>query len=134
MRVQLKQSQRGFTLIELIIVMSLIAILAAIAVPIYRQSLIHSKESTLKEELYTLRDAIDKFTLDKNRGPQALDDLVSAGYIHAIPKDPFTNSDSTWQTVNEDVLLTIDQQDPGISDVHSGSGLTATDGTSYSTW
>jgi len=134
MKLQHKNSQRGFTLVELIIVMSLIAILAAIAVPIYRQSLVHSKESTLHEELYTLRDAIDKFTLDKNRAPQSLDDLVSAGYIHAIPKDPFTGSDSTWQTLNEDVLLSIDQTDPGISDVHSGSGLSGTDGTSYSTW
>jgi len=134
MKLPPKNLQHGFTLVELIIVMSLIAILAAIAVPIYRQSLVHSKESTLKEELYTLRKAIDDFTLDKNRAPQALDDLVAAGYIHSIPKDPFTGSDSTWQVENEDVLLTIDQQDPGISDVHSGAGLTATDGTAYSTW
>ena len=128
------RSQRGFTLIEMIIVISIIAILVAIAVPIYTQHLRHAKEAVLKEDLYSIRSSIDQYTQDKNKAPQQLDDLVTAGYLHAIPKDPFTNSSDTWQVVNEDIVLALDQSQPGITDVHSGSDQISSEGTVYNTW
>jgi general secretion pathway protein G len=129
-----RNQRRGFTLIEMIIVIAIIGILIATAVPIYKQHLLHAHEAVLKEDLYTMRNAIDQFTQDKNKAPQSLDDLVQAGYMRAIPKDPFTNSNSSWQTVQEDVMTAIDQTQPGITDVKSGSSQTGSDGTPYNTW
>lgn len=126
--------QRGFTLIEMIIVISIVLILSAIAIPIYSSHIVRAREAVLKEDLYSLRNAIDQYTQDKVKAPQTLDDVVTAGYLRAIPKDPFTNATDTWQTVQEDVVLSIDQTEPGISDVHSGSSLTGSDGTAYNTW
>jgi len=128
------RSRRGFTLIEMIIVISIIAILVAIAVPIYTQHLRRAKEAVLKEDLYSMRSSIDQYTQDKNKAPQQLDDLVTAGYLHAIPKDPFTNSSDTWQVVSEDIVLALDQSQPGITDVHSGSDQISSEGTAYNTW
>jgi general secretion pathway protein G len=88
----------------------------------------------LKQDLFSMRQAIDQYSQDKMKAPQSLQDLVSAGYLRALPKDPFTNSDSTWQAVQEDVLTSIDQQEPGISDVKSGSNLVSSEGTPYSSW
>ena len=88
----------------------------------------------LKEDLYHMRTAIDQYTQDKNKAPQDLNDIVTAGYLHAIPKDPFTHATDTWQTVQEDVLTSIDQTQPGITDVKSGSSLVSSDGTAYNTW
>jgi general secretion pathway protein G len=88
----------------------------------------------LRQDLFTLRSVISQFTLDKQRAPQSLDDLVQAGYIKQIPADPFTSRNDTWQLEQEDVLLAVDQQQPGITDVHSGANLTASDGTNYTTW
>ena len=127
-------NQGGFTLIEMIIVVTIIAILASIAIPVYGVHLRHAHEAVLKEDLYTMRNAIDQYTQDKNKAPQDLSDLVSAGYIREIPKDPFTNSNTTWQAVQEDTMTAIDQTEPGITDVHSGSSQTSSDGTAYSTW
>jgi general secretion pathway protein G len=93
-----------------------------------------SNEAVLKEDLYRMRTAIDQYTQDKNKAPQDLNDLVRAGYLHAIPEDPFTHSAATWQVVQEDVLTPVDQTAPGISDVKSGSNLTSSDGTRYYTW
>jgi general secretion pathway protein G len=129
-----RRPQGGFTLLEMIIVISLIAILVAIAVPIYTQHLKHAKEVVLKEDLYSMRSSIDQYTQDKNKAPQALDDLVSAGYMHALPKDPFTNASDTWQTEQEDVLMALDQTQPGITNVHSGSNQLSSEGTAYNTW
>lgn len=126
--------QRGFTLIEMIIVIAIMGILMAVAVPIYQVHIRRANEAVLKEDLYTLRNAIDQYTQDKSKAPQDLNDLVSAGYLRAIPKDPFTSSNSTWQTVQEDTMSAIDQTQPGITDVHSGSNLNGTDGTAYSSW
>jgi general secretion pathway protein G len=125
--------KRGFTLIELIIVISIISILAAIAVVHYEHSVWRAREAVLRNDLFILRSSIDQYTLDKQKAPQSLDDLVSAGYIKSIPKDPITN-EVDWTTEQEDSLMALDQTEPGIVDVHSGSGMTATDGTVYTTW
>ncbi|HEX3091418.1 MAG TPA: type II secretion system protein, partial [Candidatus Angelobacter sp.] len=111
-----QRQQRGFTLIELIIVCAMISILLGIMVPVYKIHVLHANEAVLKEDLYHMRTAIDQYTQDKGKAPQALDDIVTAGYLHAIPKDPFTRA-TDWQTVQEDVLTSIDQTQPGISDV-----------------
>ena len=123
----------GFTLLEMMIVMIVIGILISIAVPIYSTSLLKSREAVLRQDLFTLRSLISQYTLDKQKAPTTLDDLVQANYLKAIPKDPMTN-ETNWEVVQEDVLLSVDQQDPGISDVHSASSATATDGTAYSSW
>jgi general secretion pathway protein G len=95
---------------------------------------LRARESVLRQDLFTLRSVISQFTLDKQRAPQTLDDLVQAGYIKQIPIDPFTSKNDTWQLEQEDVLLAVDQQQPGITDVHSGANLTASDGTNYTSW
>jgi general secretion pathway protein G len=125
---------RGFTLIELMIVISMILILVSISVPAYNQSILRAKESVLKQDLFQLRSLISQYTLDKQKAPQALDDLVQAGYIKQIPLDPMTGSNSTWTVDQEDSVMSVDQQDPGISDVHSGAESISSDGTAYSTW
>ena len=122
----------GFTLLEMMIVVIIIGVLMSIAVPIYNQSLVRAREAVLRNDLFELRKLISQYTLDKQKAPQSLDDLVPA-YIKIIPKDPITN-ETNWETVQEDVLLSVDQQDPGITDVHSASGATASDGTAYNTW
>jgi general secretion pathway protein G len=129
-----RRKSRGFTLIELMIVISIILILVSIAVPLYNQSIIRAREAVLRQDLFAMRSVIDQYTLDKGKAPQSLDDLVTAGYLKEIPKDPFTNARDTWQAEPEDVLLSVDQDEPGISDVHSGASGTGTDGTAYSSW
>jgi general secretion pathway protein G len=125
---------RGFTLIELMIVIAIILILMGVAIPNYQKSLLHAKEALLKQDLKVLRDAIDQYTLDKEKAPQSLQDLVSSNYLKEIPKDPITGSTDTWEPVQEDTMMAIDQQEPGIDDVHSGAQTTASDGTAYNTW
>ena len=125
---------RGFTLIELMIVISMILILVSISIPAYNQSILRAKESVLRQDLFQLRSLISQYTLDKQKAPQSLDDLVQAGYIKQIPMDPMTASNSTWTVDQEDTVMSVDQQDPGISDVHSGSPETSSDGTAYSSW
>jgi general secretion pathway protein G len=124
----------GFTLVELMVVMLIIAILAAIAIPAYVSSIRAAREAVLKEDLHVLRDAIDSYTNDKNKAPQTLDDLVTAGYLKSIPKDPMTQSDSTWVPTMDDTLQSVDQTDPGMTDIHSGSDQQGGDGQAYSTW
>ena len=123
----------GFTLLEMMIVISIMVILMSIALPIYNQSVVRARESVLRQDLFELRSLISQYTLDKQKAPQGLDDLVSGGYIKVVPKDPMTN-EANWEVVQEDVLLAVDQQDPGISDLHSASSATGSDGTAYSTW
>ncbi len=130
---RLRNRARGFTLLELMIVLSIIMILMAVAVPVYNQSIIQARESVLRSNLSTLRNVISQFTLDKQKAPTSLDDLVQAGYLRQIPIDPMTRQ-TNWEVVQEDVLLAVDQQDPGITDVHSTSSGTASDGTAYSSW
>jgi general secretion pathway protein G len=123
----------GFTLLELMIVISIIMILMAVAVPVYNQAIVHSREAVLRQNLFTLRNVISQYTLDKQKAPQSLDDIVQAGYLKQIPVDPMTGQ-ANWEVVQEDVLLAVDQQDPGIDDVKSASSNTGSDGTAYSTW
>ena len=99
-----------------------------------QQSVIHAKEAVLRQDLKTMRDQIDNYTMDKEKAPQSLQDLVDAGYLRKIPKDPFTGSDETWQVENSDTLISLDQTEPGISDVHSGSNMVGSDGTADSSW
>ena len=129
-----KKGSRGFTLIELMIVISIILILMAVAIPNYQQSVLHARESVLRQDLYVIRSAIDQYTLDKQKAPQSLQDLTSANYLKEIPEDPMTRSRDTWETVQEDTLMAIDQQQPGIVDVHSGSQQASSDGSAYNTW
>jgi general secretion pathway protein G len=133
--VSIRKNRRhpGFTLIELMIVISLVLILVSIGIPLYTQSIKRAKESVLRQDLFTLRSVISQYTLDKQKAPQSLDDLVQGGYLKQIPKDPFTG-EANWQVEQEDVLLAVDQQEPGISDVHSASNLNSSEGTAYSTW
>jgi len=128
-----RRNQRGFTLLELMVVISIIMILMAVAVPVYNQSIIQARESVLRSNLATLRSVISQYTLDKQKAPQSLDDLVTAGYLRQIPVDPMTR-EPNWEVVQEDVLMAVDQQEPGITDVHSASSASASDGTAYSTW
>jgi len=125
---------RGFTLIELMMVLTLLLILATMSVPIFHLAVVHARETVLKDDLYTLRKLIDEFTVDKQRPPSSLDEIVEAGYLHLVPVDPFTGSSDTWRTDIEDVPLTPGQSASGVVDVHSGSDETSLDGTPYSSW
>jgi general secretion pathway protein G len=129
-----KLSEGGFTLIELMIVMAIIAILATIAIPIYVRTLQRAKEATLREDLHTMRTAIDSYTVDKEKAPDSLDDLVQAGYLKSIPVDPITSSSETWITSQSDTMTDLNETQGGMDDVHSGSQGLASDGTSYNTW
>src|SRR5205085_3304097 len=129
----LRSREGGFTLVELIIVIAIISILLSIAVPKYSQSVRQANESALKQDLFALRRSIDNYTMDKAKAPQSLDELVSAGHLRNIPKDPITNQQD-WVPVQDDSLMSADQSEPGISDVHSASQGTASDGSAYSSW
>jgi general secretion pathway protein G len=125
----------GFTLLELMVVLTLILILASFAVPTYQRAIMRAREAVLREDLYTMRKLIDEYTLDKQYPPATLEDLVSAGYLRGgIPADPFTGSNETWQVVTEDVPLSPNQAVSGIVDVHSGSDGESMEGTPYSSW
>jgi len=129
-----RRAERGFTIIELMVVMTIIVTLATIAMVQYRQSVQFAKESVLKDDLFKLRDAIDQYYADKNQYPPTLDDLVSSGYIRAMPKDPITNSTSTWQAVPAEPDPSNPSVAPGVYDVKSGADLAAMDGSRYADW
>jgi len=117
------------------IVISVILILVSVALPAYNQSIWRARESVLKQNLFALRSVISQYTLDKQKAPQALEDLVTAGYFKAIPTDPMTGRNDTWTVEEEqDTIMTVNQQEPGIFDVHSGSSAIGSDGTAYNTW
>ena len=128
-------SSWGFTLMEIMVVLTLILILATFAMPMYQLAVTHAREAVLRDDLFTMRKLIDEYTLDKQKPPSSLDDLVEAGYLRGgVPVDPFTGSNQTWRTDTEDVPLSPDQSTTGIVDVHSGAEGTALDGTEYSSW
>jgi general secretion pathway protein G len=126
--------RRGFTLIELMVVMSLLVVLSTLGLVGYRQSVTRSKEAVLKEDLFRMRDAIDQFYADKNKYPPMLEDLVTDGYLRALPKDPFTESTTSWQAVPAEPDPANPVTEPGIFDVKSGSQATALDGSRYAEW
>ena len=128
------QHEDGFTLIELMIVMAIIGILATLAIPSFIAALRHAREAVLKEDLQTMRMAIDSYTMDKQKAPQALDDLIQDGYLRSVPQDPMTHSKDTWVPDTSEAMYSLDQTEPGISDVHSGSEETGSDGQPYSSW
>ena len=130
---RVRRSSRGFTLIEMVVVISLILILVSIAVPIYNRAITRAKEAVLRQDLFTLRSVISQYTLDKQKAPQSLEDITSSGYLKVIPPDPLTGQ-ANWTTEQEDSLMAVDQQEPGIVDVHSASDQIASDGTAYSSW
>lgn len=124
----------GFTFVELMVVVAIIVILITIAIPTYQKSVIRAKESVLKNNLFTMRTVIDNYTYDKQKAPQSLQDLVTEGYLREVPVDPMTGSNQTWKVIMEDATQAVDQDNPGIWDVKSGSDKMALDGTTYSDW
>jgi len=132
LRVQ-KARLRGFTFVELIVVITIVVILITMAIPIYNKSILRSKEAVLKNNLFSLRTVIDNYTYDKQKAPQSLQELVSAGYLRDVPLDPMTGS-KDWRTIMEDATQSVNQTEPGIFDVRSGSDKTGLDGTPYSEW
>jgi general secretion pathway protein G len=129
-----RHAQSGFTLVELMIVIAIISILLLLAVPRFTAALVRARESALREDLQTMRMAIDSYTMDKQKAPQSLDDLIQDGYLRAIPEDPITRSKDTWVTDTSDAMSSVDQTEPGIVDVHSGSDEIGTDQQPYSSW
>jgi len=133
-RWQGRRSVRGFTMLEMMVVVTIIMTLLGIAAIRYERSITRSKEGVLRQDLFTLRQAIDQFTLDKLRAPTSLDELVSAEYLRVLPVDPMTGQ-RDWTTTFEDVVLSADQTATGITDVHSASNAVSPfEGTPYSSW
>lgn len=126
--------ERGFTLIELVVVAAILIVLAGMGLAQYRNSVIRAREAVLKEDLFRMRDAIDQYYADKMQYPSTLDALVSDGYMRKLPDDPFTLSSSTWQTVPSEPDPNNPTASPGVYDVKSGSEATALDNTKYADW
>jgi general secretion pathway protein G len=128
------RGQRGFTIVEMMVAVTIAAILISMAIPQYRKTIIHVKENVLHNNLETIRAGIDHYYYDKEKAPQSLQDLVSDGYLRVIPYDPMTGSNTTWQTVMEEASQSVNQSEPGIWDIHSGSDKMGLDGSRYSEW
>jgi len=130
----MRSGKLGFTLIELMIAMAVISILVSVSVPMFNKSLVRSKETVLRQNLFAMRTVIDEFTYDKGKAPQSLDDLVQAGYLRKIPLDPMTGNDQSWNIIMEDASNAVNQSEPGIFDVRSGSDKMSLEGTAYAEW
>jgi general secretion pathway protein G len=131
---RIARATKGFTLIEMMIVMAIIVILIAVAVPFYQKAIIRAKESVLHSNLFAMRSAIDEYDFDKQKAPQTLDDLVTAGYLRDVPKDPITQRSDSWKLIMEPAGQAVSSTEPGLFDVRSGSEKTSLDGTKYSDW
>ena len=129
-----RKQDAGFTLIELMIVMAIIGVLAVVAIPSFVGAIKQAREAVLKEDLHVLRAAIDSYTMDKQKAPQSLDDLVQEGYLKEVPVDPMTRAKDSWVTDTSDAMHSLDQTEPGIDDIHSGSQELGSDGQPYSSW
>jgi general secretion pathway protein G len=116
------------------VVMAIIVVLISMAIPVYQKSIIRAKESVLKNNLFTMRTVIDNYTYDKQKAPQTLQDLVTEGYLREVPMDPMTNSNQQWRPIMEDATQAVNQDNPGIFDVRSGSDKIGLDGTPYAEW
>jgi len=116
------------------VVMTIISILMSLAIPAYQKAIVGAKESVLRNNLFTMRTIIDEYTYDKQKAPQTLQDLVSEGYLRAVPKDPITDSDSSWKLIMEDAGNSVNQNEAGIFDVRSGSTKTSLSGIPYTEW
>src|SRR5262249_50189554 len=124
----------GFTFVELMVVITIIVILISMAIPVYQKSITRAKESVLKNNLFTMRTVIDNYTYDKQKAPQSLQDLVTDGYLREVPVDPMTGNNQSWRIVMEEASQSVNQSEPGIFDVKSGSDKVGLDGTAYSEW
>jgi general secretion pathway protein G len=133
MKLRSRARQRGFTMIEMVVVISLVLVLLSIALPMYNQSIIRAKEARLHHNLVTLNNVIQQYSLDKKQAPQQLDDLVTAGYLRFIPED-ITGTKDSWVTEQEDPEKAWNREQTGIASVHSGSDQISSDGTAYSSW
>jgi general secretion pathway protein G len=127
-------NQRGFTLIELVVVMTILGTLASLSVPSYQRSLFKARETVLMEDLFQLRTSIDAYFADNATYPDSLEDLVSKHYLRKIPKDPFTKADDSWELVSPEPLEDGGIVPGGVFDVHSGSDLVGLDGVPYREW
>jgi general secretion pathway protein G len=128
------RGSRGFTMMELMVVIAIVLVLIGMAAGRYEKSIVRAREAVLKQDLQTMRNAIQQYTLDKAAGPQSLDDLVSSGYLREVPTDPMTRGHE-WHTDFDNVLLSTEQTSPGITDVHSTSdGVSPFENTPYSSW
>jgi general secretion pathway protein G len=127
-------TERGWTLIEMVVVMGLIAILAGIAASQYRNAVTRSQEAVLKEDLFRMRESIDQYYADKNKYPADLQTLVSDGYLREVPKDPFTQSTDSWQTIPAEPDPANPSIEPGVYNIKSGSDRTSLEGTPYTEW
>src|SRR5205809_4769375 len=124
--------RRGFTLIEILIVVSIIGILVSIAIPIYQKSILRTRESVLRNNLFTIRTVIDEYTYDKQKAPQTLQDLVTEGYLKEVPIDPIVGNNTAWRIIMEQAMQSVSQTEPGIFDVKSGSDAKSLEGSPYS--
>ena len=130
----IQSGRRGFTLIEIMVVMAVVTIIVSIAVPLYQKSILRAKESVLRNNLFTLRTVIDEYSYDKGKAPQSLQDLVTDGYLRQTPIDPVTGSDQSWKVIMEEATQSVNQTEPGIFDVRSGSDKISLEGTPYAEW
>jgi general secretion pathway protein G len=127
MRHDVGRRNGGYTLLELMIVVTIAGILATLAEPMWGEAITRAREASLKQTLFTLRDVLDQYRADRGKYPPSLADAVSVGYLRKLPPDPFTRSNTTWQEIASDT-------EGGIFDIHSGSPLVGTDGTPYNEW